>query len=143
MKPDIVILVLVLAVIVFLFSFPFQKKIASVEIGGVKVKAEVADNPITQTKGLMFHKPLAEDDGMLFKFGREGQYTFWMMNVSFPIDIIWINSEKKVVHIVEHAEPCFLNCKLYASTAKAKYVLEVKAGFVKKHKIEIGSKVSF
>lgn len=143
MKPEFIILVLVIIVIAFLFFFPFPKKIAVVDLGGTKIMAEVADNFISREKGLMFHKPLAEDEGMLFQFSSEGYYTFWMMNVSFPIDIIWINSEKKIVHIVEHAEPCFLNCKLYAPTAKAKYVLEVKAGLVKKHKIGIGNKVSF
>ena len=143
MKPEIIVSIFVLAVIAFMFFFPFQKKITDVTIGETKVKAEIADNPLAQTKGLMFHKPLADSEGMLFKFGREDYYTFWMMNVSFPIDMIWISSEKKVVYIAERAEPCFLNCKLYAPTAKAKYVLEVKDGFVKKHGIKVGDAIKF
>jgi len=143
MKPEIIFLIIAVAIVISIFVFPFPKKIAAVELSGAKVKAEIADNPLTQTKGLMFHKPLAENEGMLFKFGHEDYYSFWMMNVSFPIDMIWISSEKKVVYIAEHAEPCFLNCKLYTPDRKAKYVLEVKDGFVKRHEIKVGDAIKF
>lgn len=143
MKTDIIVLILVVAIVAFMFLFPFAKKTSEVLVGGVKVKAEIADNPLTQTKGLMFHKPLAEDEGMLFKFRHENYYAFWMINVSFPIDMIWIDSGKEIVYVVEHAEPCFLACKAYVPTAKAKYVLEVKAGFVKEHKVKVGDAVKF
>jgi len=143
MKPEIIFLIVAVAIVIFIFAFPFPKKIATVEIAGAKIKAEIADNPLTQTKGLMFHKPLAENEGMLFIFGREDIYSFWMMNVSFPIDIIWLSSEKKIVYVVENARPCFLDCKLYATDKKAKYVLEVKDGFVKKHKLTAGDKLVF
>ena len=112
-------------------------------INNVSIRAEIADNMITRSKGLMFRKSLPENEGMLFVFDREGYHRFWMMNMSFPIDIIWINNEKKVAYIVKDAEPCVLTCNSYVSEKEAKYVLEVNANFTTKNKIKIGTKVNF
>jgi len=91
----------------------------------------------------MFKKSLPEDEGMLFVFDEEGYHGFWMMNMSFPIDIIWINNEKKVVDIVKNAQPCKFSCPSYKPKEKAMYVLEVNANFTEEHGIRIGSYIEF
>ena len=91
----------------------------------------------------MFRKNLPENEGMLFVFEREDYHGFWMMNMSFPIDIIWMDSGKKIVHIEKNLQPCRITCTSYKPNEKAMYVLEVNANFTDKHGIELGSVVKF
>ncbi len=140
------IIILSAFVIILLIIFLFKKspvKYANVKIGKTEIKAEIADNMITRTKGLMFRKTLPDNEGMLFIFDEENYQTFWMMNMSFPIDIIWINKEKKVVDITKNAQPCKLICSTYRPKEKAMYVLEVNSNFTEEHGVKIGSSLEF
>ena len=141
-----VILLLVLAVIAYAY-FSLSKsnaKFTSVKIGNATVNAEVADTFAKQIRGLMFRKSINENDGMLFTFSSEGYQGIWMMNMSFPIDIIWINSSRQVVSIQKNAQPCTLtSCPTYKPSEPAMFVLEVNAGFCGKHDIKVGSKSQF
>jgi hypothetical protein len=145
MKPEIIILsatVIFLLIIFFLKKSPV--KYTNVKIGKTEIKAEIADTLITKTKGLMFRKSLPENEGMLFIFDEEAYHSFWMMNMSFPIDIIWINKEKKVIDITKDAQPCKIICStIYRPKEKAMYVLEVNANFTDEHGIKIGTSLEF
>ncbi len=143
MKFEIIILsgVIVLLIILYLKKSPV--KYTNVKVGNTEVKAEIADTPLKRAKGLMFRKSLPEDEGMLFIFNEEDYHSFWMMNMSFPIDIIWINNEKKVVDIVKNAQPCKIPCTSYRPKEKAMYVLEVNANFTEEHKIKIRTFLEF
>ena len=136
---------IVLAIILIALYFIFQSKAVTkkVTVGNTEIQAEVADTLPKQIKGLMFRKSLAEKSGMLFLFDTDGYHGIWMMNTSFPIDIIWIDSEHKIVDIVKNAQPCGLICKTYQPKEKARYVLEVNAGFTDKYSIKIGDSVEF
>lgn len=145
MKFEIIFLsgFVIVLLIIFLLKKP-SVKYTNVKVGGTKIRAEIADNFISQAKGLMFRKSLPEKEGMLFIFDEENYQTFWMMNMSFPIDIIWINKEKKVVDITKNAQPCKIICSTtYRPKEKAMYVLEVNANFTEQNKIKIGSLVEF
>ena len=141
------IIILSIAVIILIIVFYLKKtpiKSTNVKLGNTEITAEIADDTIKRTKGLMFRKSLAEKEGMLFVFDEENYHTFWMMNMSFPIDIIWINKEKKVVDITKNAQPCKIICSTtYRPKERAMYVLEVNANFTEEHKIKIGSLVEF
>lgn len=103
--------------------------------------AEVSDTPEKITKGLMFKTELAEKRGMLFKFGTDGVYPFWMKNTLIPLDVIWISRDLRIVHI-ENAVPCEETvCKTYNPDKIALYVLEVNSGFVEENNIKIGDKI--
>jgi len=144
MKFEIFILFSFIAIVVMIFQLKKSSvKYINIKIGDTEIKAEVADNIIKRTKGLMFRKTLSEKEGMLFVFNEESYHSFWMMNMSFPIDIIWINNEKKVVDIVENAQPCKLTCSSYRPKETALYVLEVNANFTEKHGVKIGSSLEF
>ena len=123
---------------IFYFSDKSETKHAKVTVGNEEINAEIADNPLKQMKGLMFRKFLPEDDGMIFIFSKEDYYGFWMMNTSIHLDIIWINSDMEIVHIEKNVQPCGILCPVYKSKEKARYVLEVNAGFVEKNKVEAG-----
>ena len=91
----------------------------------------------------MSRKYLPEDQGMLFVFNQDGFHSILMMNMSFSIDIIWIDNEKNVVDVVKNAQPCKLNCPIYKPKQKAKYILELNANFTEEYKIKIGLPLEF
>lgn len=142
MQLAIVILFLVI-VLVILFN-PFKTtRYTKVRVSNFTVNAEIADTSLTQAKGLMGRKSLAENEGMLFLFDTEDYYGFWMFNMSIPIDIIFMDKNKIVVDILQNAQPCGLSCESYAPKEKAMYALEVKANFTERHGVKIGSKIDF
>jgi len=80
---------------------------------------------------------------MLFIFEKESLHSFWMKNMRFPLDIIWIDKDKKIVDIYKFALPCKDICKTITPSLKAKFVLEVNAGFVEKNNLKIGERLDF
>jgi uncharacterized membrane protein (UPF0127 family) len=107
------------------------------------IQAELAATDKAREKGLMFRKSMPEDQGILFIFEKEALYNFWMKNTRFPLDIIWIDGNKKIVDIYEYALPCKDVCKTIAPRTKALFVLEVNAGFTKKYGMKIGDSLNF
>lgn len=101
--------------------------------------SEIASTPESRTRGLMFRKQLNQDSAMLFIFEKEDYYGVWMKNTYIPLDIVWLNEEKEIVYIYQNAQPCALNdCKITYPEKKAKYVLEINAGLVKKFNLTPG-----
>jgi uncharacterized membrane protein (UPF0127 family) len=104
----------------------------------------LADVELAQTteqlkSGLSNRKFLGENHGMLFVFENAGKHSFWMKDMNFPVDIIWIDSDNKVIDITKDAQPCGLDeCEIYRAPSAVKYVLELPAGFSQKHSIETG-----
>ena len=112
-------------------------------INNICIEAEVVISRESVGKGLMFRNSLPEKQGMLFIFGKEDRHSFWMKNMIFPLDMIWIDSHKKIVAISQDVEPCSDSCVDIVPLAKSKYVLEVNSGFTKKNNINIGDQVEF
>ncbi len=112
---------------------------------GTILGAEVADTPETRERGLMFRDHLPKGGALLFIFEKAGPYTFWMKNCKFPIDIIWMDENKKIIHIAKDTPPCTSDpCPTYGpKQKKALYVLEVAAGFSKKENLRLGQPVRF
>lgn len=108
-----------------------------------KVVAEIAATDESREHGLMFRTSLAEDAGMLFVFPYLDIQGFWMKNTLIPLDMIWLNERKEIVYFVT-ADPCKKDpCGSYQPMQKALYVLEVQGGFVKKHNLSLGQRLSF
>lgn len=93
----------------------------------------------------MHREKIGSGEGMLFPFPFDHAWQIWMLNMHFPIDIIWLDSKRRVVYVAERARPCksVLNCKPYVPDAKARYVLELGSGVASKLKIKSGDKVSW
>ncbi len=112
-------------------------------IGDQVIKVEVAMTELTREQGLMNRDHLDPNSGMLFVFPGEQELTFWMKNTLIPLDIMFINSERKIVSI-STMTPCTADpCTLYPSNYAAQYALEVPAGFAVKHEIIVGETVTF
>jgi uncharacterized protein len=90
---------------------------------------EIASTPQERSRGLMFRENLPENEGMLFVFEKEGDYSFWMKNVLIPLDIIWINKDGEIVYIAENLQPgTDIEYGTIKPNQKAKYVLEINGG---------------
>jgi uncharacterized protein len=109
----------------------------------VCIQAEVASLAKERERGLSNRKELPLDTGMLFVFIQEGRYSFWMKNMLFPLDIIWLDKDKKVIHIVENAPPCSESCPAYQPDSNALYCLETNAGFARVHNLKVGEQLNF
>lgn len=111
---------------------------------GRSVRAELAITPEERAQGLMFRQKLAFDQGMLFVFEREGIHSFWMKNMLIPLDLIWLDKEKRVVHVEHKVPPCAKEpCPTYASKVPALYVLELKAGSFKERGLKLFDRLDF
>lgn len=98
------------------------------------IAIEIADTPETQMQGLMGHSALDDSSGMLFVFERIEPQKFWMKNTPIPLDIIFIGGDGCIVNIIESTTP--MSNQRYRSKGPIKYVVEVRAGFVKRFKID-------
>ena len=98
-----------------------------------------------RTRGLTVKNALAENEAMLFVFDNEAKHKFWMKDMKFPIDIIWIGRDKTVLDIENSLQPCnsVLLCSTYEPDGDSLYVLETVGGFAQKHGIVKGTIVEF
>ena len=113
-------------------------------VAGVTLTVRLAISLTAQEKGLSGIPSLPEDEGMLFVFSREDYWTFWMNNMSFPLDIIWFNSNHQVVWTEPDLRPCSpSSCLDITPSVASMYVLEVNAGFIAAHHIVLGTTFTF
>ncbi|MCL4364955.1 MAG: DUF192 domain-containing protein [Candidatus Marsarchaeota archaeon] len=105
-------------------------------------RVEVADSFVKRLRGLSGRKALDRDQGMLFTFGRNGRYGFWMYGMRFSIDIIWLDERGRIVHIWKNAKPCnsIIGCRSVKPDRDARYVVELREGTAKSLRMGIGDK---
>jgi uncharacterized protein len=120
----------------------------NITVNGIELVADVAATQDQRTKGLSVKDALAENEAMLFVFDTAYKHPFWMKNMKFPIDIIWLNSDKTVIHIEHNLKPCGFDlfCMTYEphnNNSKSLYVVETVAGFAEKHNIVEGTTFEF
>ena len=123
-------------------SLPNKVKIT---INNVDLQADVALSSEEQTKGLSIKDSLKSNEGMIFPYESPRTLRLWMKDMKFPIDILWLDADKKVVHIEEGLQPCgpLLPCPSYTPDVQAQYVLETVAGFSSANGITTGIPVEF
>ena len=112
--------------------------------GGYAVHVELATDDATRAQGLMYRDRLRDNTGMLFIFPSSSEQSFWMKNTLHPLDMIWIDEGRRVVHVKHDVPPCKADpCPSYAPGVPAKYVLEVAGGVARQQGIETGQTVQF
>lgn len=105
---------------------------------------QLAETPEEMARGLMFREKLETNGGMLFIFPKEEIYSFWMENTLIPLDIIWIDKNKKVVFIAKNVQPCKIKkCPITTPSKEAFYVLEINAGLADKIGLSVGDNLIF
>jgi hypothetical protein len=126
--------IIILASLILFLGCNTSSKQASVQINNTIYSVKSAISSTEQIQGLMYIEQMPEDEGMLFIFKEDAERSFWMKNMLIPLDIIYINSNNKIVSISRNAVPCTVTdknqtkCPSYKSEKPAKYVLEINAG---------------
>lgn len=113
-----------------------------VMLGNALFVLEVADTFALQERGLSYRQNLAPQTGMLFVFDTPGMYYFWMKDMNFPIDIIWLDQNKKVVHI-EHSLSPSTYPDSFGPETPTQYVIEIPAGEATRIGLVLGNIVNF
>ncbi len=116
-------------------------KVHSVRIGDAGFNVEIADNAIAQARGLSGRASLPEESGMLFIFSSPAKRGFWMPDMHFPLDMVWIKGDL-VVGVTENVPPAgFGEPQIYYPPEPVDRVLEINAGLSKKYGFKAGDTV--
>jgi uncharacterized protein len=111
---------------------------------GQALQAEVMVSDEDRAMGLMFRPSLPLDRGMIFVFEAPDFHGIWMKNCKFPIDILWLDEEKKIVHVADSVPPCKADpCPVYNPMRRASYVIELNAGQARREKAVLGATIRF
>ncbi len=115
---------------------------ATVTVQNAVIRAEVARSPEERARGLSGRDGLQPLTGMLFVFETAGKHSFWMKDMRFPLDFIWINNGTVIAVNENVPAPTGGSPAVIAPPADITQVLEVPAGTVAAHRIIVGSSVS-
>jgi len=114
---------------------------------GHKIRAQTMREQSDLIRGMMFRDALPQDRGMLFYHMREAQTPYYMFNVKIPLDIIWMDHNRRIVEIVENVQPCrsavAKDCPTYGGKYAALFALEVNAGVAAKNGLKFGDRIEF
>ena len=115
-----------------------------VTVNNFTLTTDLAITEDQKTKGLSIKNHLQENQGMLFIYNYPAPHPFWMKDMKFPIDIIWLDRNGTVTHIETKLQPCIPKniCHTYTpKSSNSLYVLETVAGFSQKHNVKVGTSV--
>src|SRR5437773_5832844 len=114
---------------------------------GGSMTVEVADTPETRAEGLADRDSLARDSGMLFDLGSAGTTSFWMKGMRFPLDMVWIDANQRVVGVTGNVPPPrgspAEQLPLYPSPDSTMAVLELNAGVASERGMDKGTQLVF
>lgn len=113
-----------------------------ITVGTESLQASIADTETEREMGLSGTPYLPVGIVKLFVFERSAPWGFWMKDMLYPIDILWLDENKVVVHIEPQLSPDTYPTS-YESPTPARYVIEVQSGFSLSHHIVLGTKVTW
>jgi uncharacterized membrane protein (UPF0127 family) len=145
-------LIVFFAAVAFTFVYVFisvskntAPRKSEISIGSKSFSVDVASDAATRAQGLSGRESLGDGEGMYFIFDKPENYGFWMKDMKFAIDIIWIRGNK-VVGIDENVEPepgkPLSDLKIYYPPQEIDRVLEVNAGTAEKYNLTAGDTVT-
>lgn len=114
-----------------------------VSIGSAVLRADLAETEAARQKGLSGRNELASDAAMLLVFPDDGHWGIWMKGMKFPIDVIWLDGDKNVVHVEHNLQPDAEPYDVYKPPKVARYVLEMNAGRAREFGVKVGSVAKF
>ncbi|MBI4875263.1 MAG: DUF192 domain-containing protein [Acidobacteria bacterium] len=113
---------------------------------GKQIKAERMVLTTDLARGMMFRQSLAPDRGMLFFHERDGTYSYWMYQTLIPLDILWMDRNRRIVEISADTPPCKTEasrCPHYGGSYRSRYVLEIGGGMAAKYGLKVGDVLEF
>jgi hypothetical protein len=139
----IVGVVLILVGLIASFAVTHFKPTTQVRIGSGIYSLWLADTDTARFQGLSNIEKIHLNGGLLMAFDSDRAHGIWMKDMNFPLDLIWLDSNKKVVYIVKNAPPESPARTVYTPKEPALYVLELPAGSVQKAGIKTGDTAAF
>jgi uncharacterized protein len=118
---------------------PFGLRTVDLVVGGVTLKAELAEDEQSRAMGLMFRDSLPEDRGMLFIFDVPRQASFWMKNTKLPLSIAFLESDRVISE--EKSMRPYDETLVQSRSDKIRYAIEVNAGWFDRHQVKPGARV--
>ncbi|WP_206079669.1 DUF192 domain-containing protein [Polyangium spumosum] len=103
------------------------------------VTVEIAQRDHERARGLMYRKHMPEERGMIFVFDRREPHQFWMHNTCIPLDMLFVDDDGTIVGIEENTPT--MNDSTFSVPCPSRYVIEVNAGFSRRHGVRAGQKV--
>jgi uncharacterized membrane protein (UPF0127 family) len=136
------VLLVCLLMLSVLTVFVVLRRNDTVNINKTEIVIERAVTDEERQLGLGNYESLEDNQGLLFEFDAAGTHGIWMKDVEFPIDVLWLDNDKKIVHIEANMQPDSYPT-VFRSDELAQYVLEVPAGFVSANGIKEGQRAQF
>ena len=144
------ILLIALACTIMISSvFIFSKLSANVyeessilKLNSKEISLIISNNNNSRTTGLSGMDLLPLDKAMLFVFNETGLYGIWMKDMKFPIDIFWLNEQKKIISIQKDVSPNTYP-KVFYPKSEISYVIETNSGFADENNLKVGNILNF
>lgn len=114
-----------------------------VRMGSGLYHLRIADSEAERVQGLSGVEKLGPTEGLLMKFDGDGIWGIWMKDMKIPLDIIWLDKDKKVIYVVKNAGPELSTTTTFEPKSPARYVIELPAGSVQQAAIKMGTVVDF
>ncbi len=152
----IAIFVVIIITALFLNIWQRRTKFIDTKIGSHYYRLEIANTDARRVKGLSGRDSLGENEGMIFKFPYAGRYIFWMKDMKFPIDIIWLQDNEIIdltpsarpeeqaseASAAPHSQASEGGFTRYTPRLPANRVIELNAGIIQKESLKIGDTIS-
>lgn len=123
------------------------KEYVLIDFGDITLRAEVAQTEADRIKGLSNRESLGENEALLFIFDREDYYGIWMKDMKFPIDIAWLDKNKRIIYIENNVSPDTFPEVFFPTNNQfgvpALFVIETNANFFLKNNIKVGDVLNF
>jgi len=114
----------------------------NISVGGVNLLVDIADEPSEQAQGLSGRDLMAENKGMLFIFPESLIPSFWMKDMRFPLDMLWVDASGTIIAITKNIPPeTYPN--IFSPPSPILYVLEVNSGWSDRNNIKVGDMMFF
>jgi uncharacterized membrane protein (UPF0127 family) len=135
--------VVVVIAVAIAFAIATFRPTTSVKLAGSVFNVWTALDEPSRVTGLSGVESLKPNGGLLMAFSTDDTWSIWMKDMEIPLDIIWLDSTKEVVHIVKNAAPELSTNSTFTPGEPARFVLELAAGSVQKYDINVGDTAEF
>ncbi len=118
----------------------------TIKIDNKIINVEIADSDDERQRWLMFRdENLSPNSGLLLVYDRPDLYSMWLLNIRYPLDLLWFDQQGNLVYTVRDAQPCdnvldFTTCT-FKNTKPSKFVLAAHSGFIDQNGITNTSKL--
>ena len=141
-KTKLSLVKIVSLILVVIFLSACTNASLKLKINDDLLSVEISADALSRSRGLSGRESLCEDCGMVFVFGGEAKHSFWMKDMNFPLDILYIKGDE-IVEIFKNVQILddMNEIKEIFPNKKADKVLELNAGWCETHNVQVGDRI--